>query len=106
MAIHDPEHHDDAAVAIRDRVRSKHPRRWKVLLHNDDYSTMDFVVDMLRKHFHKSEAEAVHIMLQVHHKGNGVAGVYPRDMAETKISEVTADAQAQGMPLMVTMEAE
>ncbi len=106
MATHDPEHHDDAAVAIRDRIKSKRPRRWKVLLHNDDYSTMDFVVDMLRKHFHKSEAEAVHIMLQVHHKGKGVAGVYPRDMAETKISEVTADAQAQGMPLMVTMEAE
>lgn len=106
MATGEPGYEGDAELATRRRVVSEQPRRWRVLLHNDDYSTMEFVVEMLRKHFHKSEAEAVHIMLQVHHKGLGVAGVYPRDVAETKVTEVTADAQQQGMPLMVTAEAE
>ncbi|MCE7938529.1 ATP-dependent Clp protease adapter ClpS [bacterium] len=100
----DPRH--DAQVAVEDRTRAERPRRWKVVLHNDDYTTMAFVVHVLVTHFDKSPAEATHVMLQVHHKGSGVAGVYPRDVAETKVADVTAEARANEMPLKVTAEAE
>lgn len=96
----------DGELAFDQRAKVRRPRRWKVLLHNDDFTTMDFVVHVLTRHFHKSEGEATHIMLQVHHKGVGVAGVYPRETAETKVVEVTDDARANGMPLLVTAEAE
>jgi ATP-dependent Clp protease adaptor protein ClpS len=93
-------------VVTRQRPKTKRPRRWKVLLHNDNYTTMDFVTRVLVEHFHKSHAEATHIMLQVHHRGVGLAGVYPRDMAETKVAIVTDHARAEGMPLLLTMEPE
>ena len=98
------EREDD--VALEERRKARRPRRWKVLLHNDDYTTMEFVVEVLMEHFHKSAAEATHIMLQVHQKGVGVAGVYPKDVAETKVAEVTAEARDQGMPLLLTLEPE
>lgn len=101
---YDDERDDELAFDQREKVRR--PRRWKVLLHNDDFTTMDFVIHVLTKHFHKSEAEATHIMLQVHHKGVGIAGVYPKEAAETKVVEVTDEARSHGMPLLVTAEAE
>ena len=88
------------------RERTEKPRRWKVLFHNDDWTTQEFVVDVLIRHFRKSEAEATYVMLQVHHKGVGVAGVYPKDVAETKVAEVTAEARAEGMPLVLSTEPE
>lgn len=91
-------------VAVRPRVRK--PRPWRVVLHNDDYTSMAFVVHVLQTHFGKSAAEATHVMLQVHHKGSGVAGVFPRDMAETKVEVVTQEARANGMPLRVEAEPE
>jgi len=100
----DPER--EGGLATERRAREKRPRRYKVLLHNDDYTTMEFVVHVLVEHFHKSPPEATHVMLQVHYKGVGVAGVYPRDVAETKVAEVTAEARAQGMPLRLSVEAE
>ena len=100
----DDEH--DEGLAFDQREKVKRPRRFKVLLHNDDYTTMDFVVHVLTNYFHKSEGEATHIMFQVHHRGVGVAGVYAKEVAETKVAEVTEEARSNGMPLLVTTEAE
>lgn len=96
----------DRSPDTKERRDTERPKRWKVLLHNDDYTTMEYVIHVLMTHFHKAEAEATHVMLQVHHKGVGVAGVYPRDIAETKVFEVGEEARANGMPLLLTTEAE
>ncbi|WP_457572486.1 ATP-dependent Clp protease adapter ClpS [Desulfovulcanus sp.] len=80
------------------------PRRYKVLLHNDDYTTMEFVVYVLKKVFHKTEAEAHHIMMSVHKNGIGVCGVYPKEVAETKVAMVRHLARKEGYPLKCTME--
>jgi ATP-dependent Clp protease adaptor protein ClpS len=93
-------------LLVETTPRAKRAPRWRVLLHNDDYTTMDFVVYILMRHFQKSSAEATHVMLQVHHKGCGVAGVFARDVAETKVAVVTAEARDSGMPLKVTAEPE
>lgn len=79
---------------------------WRVLLLNDDYTPMDFVVLVLERYFRKSEQEAQLVMLAVHHKGQGVAGVYTRDVAETKVAQVMAHARQEGHPLMVVAEPE
>jgi ATP-dependent Clp protease adaptor protein ClpS len=91
-----------AAPEVKRRPRRAH--RYQVVMHNDDYTTMEFVVAMLMKHFHKPPAEALHIMLLVHHKGAGIAGVYTRDVAETKVAEVIDEARQEGMPLLLTVE--
>lgn len=95
---------EEVLEETRTRKKPKKPRRWRVILHNDDYTSMEFVVEILIAHFGKGHAEAVHVMLQVHHNGRGVAGVYPKEVAETKVAEVTAEARAQGMPLLLTLE--
>ena len=88
------------------REKTRSPRRYRVVLHNDDYTSMEFVVEVLRRFFGKSQAEAVHLMLHVHHKGRATAGVYPHEVAESKVAEVTAEARSQGMPLLLTTEME
>ncbi len=82
----------------------KEPQRYKVLLHNDDYTTMEFVVHVLKKVFHKTESEAVQIMLHVHNNGIGVCGIYTGEVAETKVSMVSQMAKKEGYPLKCTME--
>ncbi|MEP7199397.1 MAG: ATP-dependent Clp protease adaptor ClpS [Chloroflexota bacterium] len=82
------------------------PRMYKVWLHNDNYTTMDFVVMVLINVFRKPEAEAVQIMLAVHHRGLGLVGVYPREIAETKVQHVLELAQQAEFPLLCTMEPE
>jgi ATP-dependent Clp protease adaptor protein ClpS len=77
-----------------------------VLLHNDNYTTREFVVEVLRTVFHRSEQEAVQIMLHVHYNGIGVAGVYTFEVAETKIKLVEAAARDNGFPLRLSMEPE
>jgi ATP-dependent Clp protease adaptor protein ClpS len=100
----DPHHEEGVSTAAR--PKTKKPRRFKVLLHNDDYTTMDFVVEILMTFFGKGATEATHIMLTIHRLGVGVAGVYPKDVAETKVAEVSDYARGQGHPLLLTIEPE
>lgn len=93
-------------IDLEDEPVASSPRRYKVIFHNDDYTTMEFVVDVLKRFFHKTDTEAVHIMLTVHKTGAAVAGVYTRDVAETKASQVMAYARENGMPLLLTTEPE
>jgi ATP-dependent Clp protease adaptor protein ClpS len=80
------------------------PRMFRVLLHNDDYTSMDFVVEILTRIFHKTSEEAVQIMLQVHEKGKGVCGVYTYEIAQTKAEQVSQLAKQNEFPLLVTIE--
>jgi len=93
----------DEEFAVEERRRTKRPRKWKVLLYNDDFTTMEFVVHVLTTHFHKPPAEATHIMLQIHRKGVGVAGVYTREVAETKAHQVVQFARENEMPLQASL---
>jgi len=92
------------AVETRTKTRLKKPRMYKVLLHNDDYTTMEFVVFILQGIFHHSESEAMQIMLHVHKNGVGVAGVYTREIAETRIAQVEALARKHEYPLRCSMD--
>jgi ATP-dependent Clp protease adaptor protein ClpS len=93
-------------VETKERPKTEKARRFKVVMHNDDYTTQEFVVRVLMKFFHKTETEATQIMLSVHHKGQGVAGIYSRDVAETKVAQTMGYAREHGMPLLVTSEPE
>lgn len=93
-------------AGTREQTTTQRPRLYRVLLLNDDYTPMDFVVEVLERYFHKSATEAQLIMLAVHHKGQGVAGVYTRDVAETKVAQVTAHARRAGYPLRLVAEPE
>lgn len=100
----DFEHQGDLGVA--EERKTQKPRRYCVVFHNDDYTTMEFVVHVLQKFFKKSPTEATHIMLNVHHRGFGVAAIYSRDVAETQVARVMDYAQQHGHPLRVTAEPE
>jgi ATP-dependent Clp protease adaptor protein ClpS len=82
----------------------KEPKRFKVLLHNDDYTTMDFVIYILKKVFNRTEGEAVQIMMNVHKNGSGICGIYTAEVAETKVIMVKNLARKEGFPLKCTME--
>ena len=94
----------EEGVVTETRKKLKQPPLYKVLLHNDDYTTREFVVLILQAIFHKSETEATQIMLHVHHNGVGVAGVYPHEIAETKVEKVTVLARKYEFPLRCTLE--
>ena len=102
----DEESEHDAGVVTETKKAVKKPPLYKVLLHNDDFTTMEFVVYVLRTVFHKTEADAVHIMLAVHQQGVGVAGVYTYEIAEAKVGKVTQLARANEFPLLCTLEEE
>jgi ATP-dependent Clp protease adaptor protein ClpS len=91
-------------TGVRERPRLQEPRLYRVILHNDDYTTMDFVVKVVMAVFHKPAAEATKIMLDVHRKGRGIVGVYTRDIAVTKVSQVHQMARQGEFPLRASCE--
>lgn len=96
----------ESEISVRESQETARPRRFSVVFHNDDYTTREFVVGVLVDLFNKSQTEATQVMLQVHYRGSGVAGVYSRDVAETKVEKVTDLARDAGHPLKVTAEPE
>lgn len=94
----------DQAVKERTTTQKKEPTLYKVVLLNDDYTTMEFVVHVLEGVFQKSPAEAFQIMMHVHVNGRGIAGVYPWEVAETKVDQVVSLAREAGYPLKAITE--
>lgn len=88
----------------REETVLKPPPMYKVILLNDDFTPMDFVIFILQEYFHKDTQTATRIMLKVHHEGKGVCGVFPRDIASTKVKQVIRHARQEGHPLQCTME--
>ena len=95
-----------AGVKSRERVLIEEPRQYKVIFHNDDFTTMEFVTDVLRRGFNKPADEAVALMMRVHQEGQAVVGIYSYDVAMTKASQATAMARNEGFPLKITCEPE
>jgi ATP-dependent Clp protease adaptor protein ClpS len=93
-------------IATKTRTRTQRPSLYKVLILNDDYTPMEFVVHVLERFFGKSREDATRIMLHVHHKGVGVCGVYTFEVAETKVAQVIEFARQHQHPLQCTMEKE
>ena len=104
MAAMKPEPEKSAETGVGEETRE--PPLYRVLLLNDDYTTMEFVVQVLMSIFGKSVEEATRIMLNVHHRGSGVCGVYPFEVAETKVETVHSLARERGFPLRCVMEQE
>ena len=98
------EHDHDGDVLTEERTRTQRPPLYKVLLHNDDYTTMEFVVFVLERVFRLDQAGATRVMLHIHRTGIGVAGVFTREIAETKSRKVTDLAQRHDYPLQTTVE--
>ena len=102
----DTDRRTDGQLLERTRQETKKPELFKVLLLNDDYTTMEFVVEILEGVFHKQPAEAYRIMMAVHTQGQGLCGVYPLEIAETKVATVVDLARSNGFPLRAAMEPE
>lgn len=92
-------------LAERKSAKTKPPTLYQVVMLNDDYTPMEFVVMVLQRFFQRDMDTATHIMLQIHHEGRGVCGVYPKDVAATKVELVLTAARREGHPLQCIMEA-
>ena len=91
---------------VREKKKLKKPKLYKVIMHNDNYTTMEFVIDILIKVFNKSQAEATNIMLKIHNNGFGICGIYPYDIAVTKMEIVHYLAEKNKFPLKCSVEPE
>lgn len=100
----DPRH--DKQGDVLEKTKTEPPKRFKVLIHNDDYTSMEFVVLVLTTVFRHTPASAARLMLQIHRTGLGVAGVYGKEIAETRIEQTITLAREAGHPLQCTMEPE
>lgn len=96
--------HENSSVLELERSKTKPPKLYKVLLLNDDFTTMEFVIEVLQTFFSKNQEQAVQIMLKVHNEGSAVCGVYTKDIAETKVAQVSAFSTQHGHPLRCHME--
>ena len=99
MAVH-------TDLELFDEVKIEYPKKYKVFMLNDDYTSMEFVIDILITIFHKSSAQAESIMLEIHKKERGLCGVYTHEIAETKIAQVEKKARDSSFPLKAIMEEE
>lgn len=101
-----PERDRDGGTQTLERPeqKTKRPKLYRVVMHNDDYTTQEFVVHVLIHYFRKDPTEATALMLAVHTKGKAVVGIYTKDIAETKCQQVIDEAREQGHPLMLTVE--
>lgn len=95
---------EQTGVKERTRTRLREPKQYNVIFHNDDFTTMEFVVMVLAVVFHKSEADAERIMLDVHRHGQGVAGIYTYDIAVTKAQKATQMARNEDFPLRISIQ--
>ncbi len=95
---------EQSGVATVKKTKLRPPKMYKVLMHNDDYTTMEFVVLVLQKFFNKNSAEAQAIMLEVHNRGFGLCGIYTYEVAESKVAKVTKYARDNGHPLKCSTE--
>jgi ATP-dependent Clp protease adaptor protein ClpS len=93
-----------SSVLAPERAKTKPPRMYKVILYNDDYTTMEFVIEVLQRFFALNRERAMQIMLEVHNKGSAICGVYSHDVAESKVVQVTELAKQHGHPLRCGME--
>ncbi len=96
----------DGLLVLEPKTKTKRPPFFKVVMLNDDYTPMDFVVDVLRTVFRKNHHDAINIMLEIHHKGAGLCGVFTRDVAETKAQMVIDEARNRDYPLQCVVERE
>jgi len=105
MSDIDPNHEDDSGIAVQEaKPKLKRPPLYKVVLLNDDFTPMDFVVEILTDHFNMDEDKATQVMLQVHTSGVGVCGIYSKDVAETKVHLVNEYSRENHHPLLCAME--
>jgi ATP-dependent Clp protease adaptor protein ClpS len=104
-AVNKPDNGQGAVVAERKAARTKPPRMYQVLMLNDDYTPMEFVVMVLQEYFRLNLEAATQVMLKIHHEGRAVCGVFTKDIAATKVELVLAAARRSGHPLQCTMEA-
>ncbi len=99
-----PDYFEETSGDILEKKKVKIPGLYRVILHNDDYSTVDFVIEVLRTIFHHSLQNAEQITMNVHRKGKGVAGIYPKDIAVSKVKHVHQMAKEREFPLMASYE--
>jgi len=101
-----PLHDEESGVVIKEGRKVKLPKKYKVIMHNDDYTTMEFVILVLKKFFKKTDEEAELIMWKIHNEGFGICGVYTLEVAESKSSQVVRFARESGHPLKCTIDPE
>ena len=96
--------HSNVALLEAEKSKTRPPKLYKVILLNDDYTTMDFVIEVLQRFFSMTRERATHVMLKVHQEGSAVCGIYPKDIAETKVAQVTEFAKQHQHPLRCELE--